>query len=793
MSGQLNMHRPSQNHDKIPEIEHAILRVCQMGDLSAADTLVTLAIEKYPMEVELWRIAGDLAMRQSHWEAAVERWSALRMLLPDDLVALGEGGRAALEAGQLDKAEEFLTEAIDRETTAFWPWVDYGQVAMRRGDTNLAIKRFDEACRRFPNQPAPHERAGYARLKSGELTQGEAILNETVTRFPHYIWGRLQYAEAAMAAGKWGLAAERWATLREMFPQLDAGWFSGAVALMKGGDLSEAERLLDEGIHRFPGRTGLRIGIELAICRRDFTSASKLWHQMLESGERGIHLFSQGAKIFIHFLNEQDDRIHILWKILLTQPDSEENDYLPAIAKEAIWLSNWDLTTYKVLRDYAVAHRADLTAGTNETTLLIQLCLGLIGPGQDLTELLRRVVLSSDFTRQCALLDARLGANCVAMQEVLAYIDNKGNILTEVQYFNMAIFATTFDQSLSSRLIAKGTSSLPTPMPVSTAAGALQVIRNNSDSQLRKSNTFNILDRDRPLRVALCVSGQLRGYLEAISTWPLLGLSSYEVDTFVHSWSDVGRKFPTANHAERVFSGRFLEAYRMVFRNANPSDIARSYPSLFEWFSASSRVDELDVRSAYKTEYVILEDDSTQPYVNFNNSEKMYWKVQSCFEMIEATGRDYDIVIRIRPDKPVLHASRIDWPAVASRLRQEKTIFADLAPYMHNDVFYIIGDQFGMGHIDTMKIYSTTYSRTKEAARSQPYGFPTTFVPHRNFAFSCFYHGIRVEKMAEVIWGQPLDPPGITMDQLRALLTRDIGAVPRNAEDRILLEALAGC
>ena len=52
-----------------------------------------------------------------------------------------------------------------------------------------------------------------------------------------------------------------------------------------------------------------------------------------------------------------------------------------------------------------------------------------------------------------------------------------------------------------------------------------------------------IAERSRPLRVALCVSGQLRGYKEAFPSWPSLGLDDHQVTTFVHTWQSVGQNW----------------------------------------------------------------------------------------------------------------------------------------------------------------------------------------------------------------------------------------------------------
>jgi hypothetical protein len=45
------------------------------------------------------------------------------------------------------------------------------------------------------------------------------------------------------------------------------------------------------------------------------------------------------------------------------------------------------------------------------------------------------------------------------------------------------------------------------------------------------------------LRIALCISGQLRGYEAAHPSWSRLGLDRHEVTRFVHVWQDIGRNW----------------------------------------------------------------------------------------------------------------------------------------------------------------------------------------------------------------------------------------------------------
>ena len=59
----------------------------------------------------------------------------------------------------------------------------------------------------------------------------------------------------------------------------------------------------------------------------------------------------------------------------------------------------------------------------------------------------------------------------------------------------------------------------------------------------------------RKARVALCVSGQLRGHEQAFESWKRALLPSAEFDIYVHTWKDVGRSSPKPGRKTLPFEG----------------------------------------------------------------------------------------------------------------------------------------------------------------------------------------------------------------------------------------------
>ncbi len=128
----------------------------------------------------------------------------------------------------------------------------------------------------------------------------------------------------------------------------------------------------------------------------------------------------------------------------------------------------------------------------------------------------------------------------------------------------------------------------------------------------------NAVRPKRKLRIAVCISGQLRGYRQVFASWHHLGLERHDADYFVHVWRRIGRKIPlipSKGHLQRLFTDAFCDAYADALRQHGARDLERAYPGFFRFFTAGGDcVTQAELQRFYRTDAVVAEDDAAAPF-----------------------------------------------------------------------------------------------------------------------------------------------------------------------------------
>jgi hypothetical protein len=291
----------------------------------------------------------------------------------------------------------------------------------------------------------------------------------------------------------------------------------------------------------------------------------------------------------------------------------------------------------------------------------------------------------------------------------------------------------------------------------------------------------------RKPKVAICVSGQLRGFRKSLETWKRSLLPALDATIFVSSWSRIGRAGAEPFRYVLPFEGdRFQQEYRAIGTEIGLPEMQERYPSLFEELNRSAFIEEEELSRIYDTPHVHLDDDSNPPFESLTNPEKMHCKIEHCFHMAEATGEEFDLVIRIRPDKPVGIVA-LDWRDLTEATRGKGLLYTESAMGVHFGALEI-GDQFAVGGMEASRIYHETWSRAPALARFGLRMFHPQFTGHVSLAQICWLHGIEVRK-APIRFGKLQDPEPLGADAVRSALLAD-GAARRDSIDRRLMAAI---
>ena len=255
----------------------------------------------------------------------------------------------------------------------------------------------------------------------------------------------------------------------------------------------------------------------------------------------------------------------------------------------------------------------------------------------------------------------------------------------------------------------------------------------------------------RKPKVALCLSGQLRGFETALSTWKARLLPLIEPHFFVHSWYGIGRSGAEPFRNVLPFEGtHFSDAYRQIGTALGYAAMQERYPSLFARLTAGGLISEAQVGAIYETDHVILEDDKAGRFTDFSNQQKMHYKINAAHELARAAG-EYDLMMRIRPDLSLrdIGCGMSDLLSVA---RSGPVLFAEKGFGVHYGGL-MIGDQCALATPEIMQSYADTWSLYPALSAMGFAKAPPEFTGHVSLAQTCWLSGLDVRR-APIRFGQ---------------------------------------
>lgn len=278
-------------------------------------------------------------------------------------------------------------------------------------------------------------------------------------------------------------------------------------------------------------------------------------------------------------------------------------------------------------------------------------------------------------------------------------------------------------------------------------------------SKTLANNECPVVLKNQKLKIALCVSGQLRGFRTAAESLCNLGLERHEVQTFVHTWRKVGGRFPHRDQADRIFPKKFANAYKLCVTGRDEQEMIRRYPTLASKVLHGSEVTEEEISKIYKASKVILEDDTEPPFNTLPSLIKMHWKMEQCFRLANSISLDYDLIIRIRPDLKIPLKLDCDWIEIRDKSSALDTIYADFGTYISPKVRemhfgevmpLMVGDLFAVGTPKLMSTYMRSLSLTLAMFNEPITGLPKRFMAHTTISRVLMYHGVYAETFPDL-------------------------------------------
>ena len=756
-----------------------------------ADAVLAEALARFPTEFYLYADSARLAARRLDQSETIRRWKEARERFPherdgwiNEANSLADNGRSADAITHIQEAQARFPDNFEVRCAA-------AALYARLHLLEQSLAAWDSVRQDFPDRSAAYIHGAYALQEAGRSDAAEAVLTDAMQRFPGDLEVNRAFATVAVRRNDLVAATERLATAVEQNKSdLQLAWL-WVDSLRQQHRTEEARSAMHVVMQRFPGNPGVvQQAIRIVLQSGDRDEAVALWTATI-----GDPLFPRDHtyRMAWDLLNEGMPPQHAqaVLRHLATEPDAGGRDWRPLladmtrlavhrpdvakIAAEFVLNTPADAFTPVVLDVLRATlrfeqtepdlHRLFATYLANERmSIAASLFSNLVWSQKDGYPALVRSAFesyTSDRLRDTAWMTEDRAGEVVALLQFAA-------VASHVAYRDIAhAAASRFDvHALAAR------------DELQTSLGILGSIL----AAATRPAAPSIGTVPRKLRVALCISGQLRGYRQAYETWAPLRLEQHDTTIFVDSWSAVGRNW------HRIWT--FLNGEPMLQQaliGGGLGFIGSRYPGLAKALTHAMTVDGTatvaQLQEFYGTPHVKLEDDADIAFSRRSNLWKMYYKMAAAHRAAQHSGQTFDMVIRARPDREIVDVSGFDLQELRARSEADNTVFVLDHPNVIQEGRFWLGDQFAFGVPSVMTAYCNMLPDIEVFAKigHLPRGIDLNLPMHATPFLMMFYRGILARPIPGVEFGAFLDPPLLAVPEMYDLLARDIQE--RTADD----------
>ena len=647
-----------------------------------------------------------------------------------------------------------------------------------------------------------------------DFERAGALAQSALERDPHDYALQLAHAQLSLVTGDFVQARERFARVRELFPARTGGHVGGALACLASGDTRNAGNFCQQAIH---------------VITRDSRAGLEQYYQLAETCLRVPGLEDSCVRMFT-LLEERDrsvssdSRYYFLlfsfaWPLIARMSEDSGHE---AVDFALLRLLRQPPAGAGVLLGLNLLYSSICSNAHDRLELLGQMIDRLVDIN-DLDSPLAVMASSESSDEQCTevlerLLRQGLGVYCVKLcifqersQALLAaacrsllgqrrWLRGRGEeIYTLVRTANFA------DQDLGDEAAAAVHERYhERGLGVSDPVGALCSRHEQRQALLAASRALPERGAGARLRIAVCISGQLRGYhgpFEELQK--ALGLGHHECRVFVHTWDRIGVVFNPARvlSAKRSLYGAFLKAFVRCFEHMEQPEtyLPVHYPAFYALISDTGRADPSELSEYYATPDVIIEDGEEQRFAGWSSSQRMHYKFWAAHQQVVDSGEDFDLEIRCRPDLRIVKKDDVDLAWVYARSREHASVLTcrglnRFTTHLSLDCGYSVDDSFAMGTPLAMGVYCSTYPDLAVHMRRGTYGCPGEFKGHITLEHNLYAHGVHLDEYRGIcsvmeLSRPPYRNPRIPVSMIYEALRRDVASREPCEHDQTLLSA----
>ncbi|WP_413161120.1 tetratricopeptide repeat protein [Capilliphycus salinus ALCB114379] len=161
-------------------------------------------------------------------------------------------GNLLLGLGRFNEAKTFFDRLIENfpdKSQAFLNWARIGQ---RCQDYALALERWEQVLKRFPDNLQAHVGKGSTLIELGRFEEAKIIFTDISKQFPDSYEGLCGLCQVAERSQQWELALEEWEKVIYAFPQYPIAHLRRAAILIQFGEFQQAETKLKQSVENLP-------------------------------------------------------------------------------------------------------------------------------------------------------------------------------------------------------------------------------------------------------------------------------------------------------------------------------------------------------------------------------------------------------------------------------------------------------------------------------------------------------------------------------------------------------------
>ena len=204
-------------------------------------------------------IRADALQRQFRLDEAVERWHAIWTSFPDHAVAVAGYGAVLGRLNRGAEAEAVLAAGEAKFPDAANILIERIRIAEQRGDYDGAVALAQRAIAIFPTNPQGYVGGAKAMWRLLRFDDADQLLAEAAAVLPPSLVLCGAQAATADMRGDWAEALRRWQAILAAYPHDAVGYAGTGAALRRLKRFDEADRVLGEGLARFPRDANLGI------------------------------------------------------------------------------------------------------------------------------------------------------------------------------------------------------------------------------------------------------------------------------------------------------------------------------------------------------------------------------------------------------------------------------------------------------------------------------------------------------------------------------------------------------